>query len=67
FYCLSVVLKTLPVGVAYAIWSGLGIVLVTIVAAVVFKQVPDWAALLGMLFIVLGVVIIQLFSKMVVD
>ncbi len=65
FYCLSHVLKTIPVGVAYAIWSGLGIVLVTVVGAFLFKQVPDLAAIIGMTLIVAGVLVINLFSKTV--
>ena len=63
FYFLSIVLKTIPVGIAYAIWSGLGIVLVTIVSAVVYKQIPDLYAMLGMGLIIVGVVILNLFSK----
>lgn len=63
FYFLSLVLKQIPVGIAYAIWSGMGIVLVTIVAAVVFKQTPDRPAILGMLLIISGVVVINVFSK----
>ena len=65
FYCLSLVLKTIPVGIAYAIWAGLGIVLVAVVAALVFGQGPDLAGLIGIALIVAGVVIISLFSKMV--
>ncbi|MDJ0916172.1 MAG: SMR family transporter [Woeseiaceae bacterium] len=65
FYLLSLVLKELPVGITYAIWAGLGIVLVAIVAAVTFKQVPDLPAVLGMLMIVAGVVVINVFSKTV--
>jgi small multidrug resistance pump len=65
FYCLSLVLKTIPVGIAYAVWAGLGIVLVAGVAALVFGQVPDLAGLIGIALIVAGVVIISLFSKMV--
>jgi small multidrug resistance pump len=65
FYCLARVLNTIPVGVAYAIWSGLGIVLVAIVAAFLYRQVPDWPAVLGMAMIVGGVVVINVFSKMV--
>lgn len=60
FYFLSLVVKTVPVGIAYAIWSGVGIVLVAIVAAVLFKQIPDWPSLVGMLLIIVGVVVIQL-------
>lgn len=63
FYCLSLVLKSIPVGIAYAIWSGMGIVLITLVGIAVFKQIPDWPAILGMVLIVSGVAIIQLFSK----
>ena len=65
FYFLSLVLKTIPVGVAYAIWSGAGIVLITLVAAVLFKQVPDTPAILGMSLIVAGVITINVFSKTV--
>ncbi len=65
FYLLSLVLKELPVGITYAMWAGLGIVLVAIVAAVTFKQVPDFPAILGMLMIVSGVVVINVFSKTV--
>lgn len=64
FYFLSLTLKTIPVGVAYAIWSGVGIVMVTLVAAVLYKQQPDWAAIAGMALIIAGVVVINVFSKM---
>lgn len=64
FYFLSLTLRTIPVGIAYAIWSGVGIVLVTVVAIVVYGQKPDLPAIIGMGFIVLGVVVINLFSKM---
>lgn len=64
FYFLSLTLRTIPVGIAYAIWSGVGIVLVTIVAIVAYGQKPDLPAIIGMGFIILGVVIINLFSKM---
>jgi small multidrug resistance pump len=66
FYFLSLVLKSIPVGVAYAIWAGLGIVLVALVAAVIFKQVPDVPAIIGMVLIVSGVVVINVFSKTVI-
>ena len=62
-FLLSLVVKTVPVGVAYAIWSGLGIVLVSIVALVVYQQKLDLPAIIGMGLIVAGVVFIQLFSK----
>ncbi len=63
FYFLSLALKTIPVGVAYAIWAGIGIVLVTTVAAVIFRQIPDTAAIIGMVLIISGVVAMNVFSK----
>ena len=65
FYFLSLVLKTMPVGIVYALWSGMGIVFITIVSTIVFKQVPDMAAIVGMSLIVLGVVVINVFSNTV--
>ncbi|MBR9926735.1 MAG: multidrug efflux SMR transporter [Gammaproteobacteria bacterium] len=64
FYLLSLVLRTLPVGIAYAIWAGLGIVLVTLVGIVVFGEKPDLPAVIGISLIVAGVVILQVFTKM---
>ena len=63
FWMLSLVVKTIPVGVAYAVWAGLGIVLVSIAAAILYQQRLDLPAMLGMGMIVAGVVVIQLFSK----
>ncbi|MFQ5560194.1 MAG: DMT family transporter [Nitrospinota bacterium] len=63
FYFLSLVLQIIPVGIAYAIWSGIGIVLITVVGAVFLKQIPDIPAILGMALIVTGVVVIYVFSK----
>ena len=63
FYFLSLTLKTVPVGVAYAIWSGAGIVLIALIGWTVLKQPLDLPALIGMGLIVAGVVVIQLFSK----
>lgn len=63
FYCLSLVLKTVPVGIAYAVWSGLGIVLITLVAFVVYGQSIDLPGLIGMGLIVAGVVVLNVFSK----
>jgi small multidrug resistance pump len=65
FFFLTLVLRSIPVGVAYAIWSGLGIVLVTLAGVVFYRQIPDLPAILGMLLIILGVVVIQLFSATV--
>ncbi|MFD1555975.1 DMT family transporter [Paraburkholderia silviterrae] len=64
FYCLSLTLKNLPVGVVYAVWSGVGIVLITLVAMVLYKQMPDLPAVLGLGLIVAGVIVLNLFSKM---
>ena len=63
FYCLSHSMKTVPVGVGYAIWSGVGIVLITAIAWVLFKQKLDAPALIGMGLILLGVLVINIFSK----
>ncbi|MBD9177717.1 MAG: QacE family quaternary ammonium compound efflux SMR transporter [Odoribacter splanchnicus] len=65
FYCLSLVLKTIPVGIAYAIWSGVGIILITLIGLVVFKQHLDLAAFIGLGFIIAGVIIINVFSHSV--
>lgn len=62
FYFLSLVLKTMPVGVAYAIWSGVGVALITIIGAVMFKQSLDAPALIGIALIVCGVVMINVVS-----
>lgn len=63
FYCLSLVMKTVPIGVAYAIWSGAGIVLIALIGWLVLKQSLDLPAVLGMGLIVAGVAVIQLFSR----
>ncbi|WP_410815226.1 DMT family transporter [Paraburkholderia sp.] len=64
FYCLSLTLKSIPVGIVYAVWSGAGIVLITLVALVLYRQVPDWPAIVGLGLIISGVVVLNLFSKM---
>ena len=63
FYFLTLSLKVIPVGIAYATWSGIGIVLITIISGFLYKQAPDWPAVIGMAMIIGGVIIIQLFSK----
>lgn len=63
FYLLMLVMRTVPVGIAYAIWSGAGIVLVSLIAVVLYRQVPDLAACVGIGLIIAGVAVIQLFSK----
>ncbi|WP_429526904.1 DMT family transporter [Paraburkholderia youngii] len=64
FYCLSLTLRSIPVGIVYAIWSGAGIVLITLVALVLYRQVPDVPAIIGLGLIVAGVAVLNLFSKM---
>jgi len=64
FYFLSMTLKSIPVGVAYAIWSGVGIVLIALVSWIVFGQKLDAPAVIGMALIISGVVVMNVFSKM---
>lgn len=63
FYFLSLTLRTIPIGIAYAVWSGVGIVLIALVGWLVFGQKLDTPALLGMGLIVAGVVVMNVFSK----
>ena len=63
FWMLTLGVRTIPVGIAYAIWAGLGIVLVSIAALVLYQQKLDLPAVLGMGLIVSGVLVIQLFSQ----
>lgn len=65
FYLLSLTMKTIPIGISYAIWSGVGIVLVSLLAFWLFKQALDLPAIVGMALIIGGVLIINLFSKTV--
>ena len=62
FYLLSQVIKTIPLGIAYAIWGGVGIVLTAMIGFIVFKQHLDLAAILGIALIISGVLIINIFS-----
>ena len=63
FYCLSLTLKTIPVGIAYAVWSGVGIVLITTVAWFVFDQKLDVWGIIGIALIMSGVLVVNLLSK----
>ena len=63
FYFLSLTLRTLPIGIAYAAWSGIGIVLVSLIGWFVYRQPLDTAALIGISLIIAGVVILNFFSK----
>lgn len=62
FYFLSLVVRTLPVNIAYAIWSGLGIVLITLVSVLVFKQSINLPTIFGTLLITIGVVVVNIFG-----
>jgi small multidrug resistance pump len=63
FYCLSVALRTIPMGIAYAIWSGIGIVAISAIGFVVYRQKLDIAALVGIGLILVGTLVINLFSQ----
>ena len=63
FYFLSLTLRTIPMGISYAIWSGVGIVLISLLGWVMFKQSLDTPALIGMGLIIAGVLVINVFSK----
>jgi small multidrug resistance pump len=65
FYFLTLALRVIPVGIAYAIWAGIGIIIVTIGAYYLFDQALDKPAMLGIALIIMGVVVIQLFSSTV--
>ena len=66
FYFLSLTLRTIPLGVAYAIWAGVGVALVALVGWVLYHQSLDTAALIGIALIVSGVIVLNLFSKTLV-
>ena len=63
FYCLSRTMGHIPVGVTYAVWSGAGLVLITLVALLLYDQRLDLPALAGMTLIVLGIAVMAVFSK----
>jgi small multidrug resistance pump len=63
FYCLSLTVRTVPIGIAYAIWSGVGIVLISLVGLLLYRQSLDLPAVIGMALILAGVLIINVFSK----
>ena len=63
FYFMTLVIRTIPIGITYAIWSGLGIVLIAAVGFFYYKQSLDLAAIIGMGLIVSGVVVINVFSN----
>ena len=65
FYFLAIVIRTLPIGITYAVWSGAGIVLVSLIGWFFFKQHLDLAAMVGIALILAGVLVLNLFSKSV--
>ncbi|AIR03175.1 multidrug transporter [Cedecea neteri] len=65
FYALSITMRTIPTGIIYAIWSGAGIVLIGMIGWLFLGQKLDWPALAGLALIILGVLVINLFSKSV--
>ena len=65
FYFLSLTLRTIPIGVAYAIWSGAGVALIALIAWVFYGQALDGAAIIGLLLIVAGVIVLNVFSRTV--
>ena len=66
FYFMALSMRVLPVGIMYAIWSGMGIVLVSIIGWVVYRQALDMPAIIGMGLIIAGAIVINVFSKSVV-
>ena len=65
FYLLSIALKVMPLGVAYAIWSGVGLILTVIAGTILFQETLDWARVTGILLIIVGIVFINVVSKSV--
>jgi small multidrug resistance pump len=63
FYFLSLTLKTIPIGIVYAIWSGVGLVLITLIGKIVYQQSLDLAGQIGIGLILIGILVINLFSK----
>jgi len=67
FYLLSISLKVMPIGIAYALWSGIGIILTVIAGRIIWNETLDWARVTGIVLIILGILVINLFSKSVAD
>ena len=65
FYFLTLTLRTIPIGIAYAIWSGVGVALITLVGWLIYKQTLDVPAFVGITLIVAGVVVLNVYSKAV--
>jgi len=67
FYLLSLTLRSIPVGIVYAVWSGVGIVLIALIGAFFFRQTLDTPAIVGIGLILAGVLVINLFSHTTID
>lgn len=63
FFFLALALKTIPIGIAYAIWSGIGITFIALIGYFLFRQKLDFPAILGLILIIAGVIVINIFSK----
>ena len=62
FYCLTFALKTIPIAVVYASWAGLGVFLIAVMSKLLFNQPLSWQVILGLIFIIAGVVLVNTFS-----
>jgi len=63
FYLLSMTLKVMPIGIAYALWSGIGITLTVLLGKILWNESLDWARITGIILIIMGILVINLFSK----
>ena len=63
FYLLSMTLKVMPIGIAYALWSGIGITLTVLLGKIIWNESLDWARITGIILIIIGILVINLFSK----
>ena len=63
FYLLSIALKSMPIGVAYAIWSGVGLILTVIAGIILWRETLDWVKVTGIVLILAGIVLINVFSS----
>ena|SRR5690349_7325454 len=66
FYLLSISLKIMPIGIAYALWSGIGITLTVIAGKIIWDETLDWARIIGSGLILLGILVINMFSKVTI-
>ncbi len=66
FYFMALAFRTIPIGIAYAVWSGFGMVLVALIGVIVYKQILDAPAVIGMILVIAGVAIMHLYSKVLI-